>query len=287
PKGFDAACYQDEFINGLSIGAPPDMMFRGGQDWGFHPLDPAAQIKNRFGYLRACFRHYFRYAKIVRIDHVMGLQRLYCIPAGQAATEGSYLYYPFDAQLALLCLMAWQQEGILIGEDLGTVSSKVRKALTKRGINRMWVGQFELKRDWTKSFGHMNQTMMACMNTHDMFPFTAYIQGIDIDRFHALGLINVRERKAQHKDRAQVTKSLKAEGDPYLTYLSGMADSKARYLMVNFEDLWDETEPQNMPGITDAYPNWRKKFRQPIDGWAELPKVKQALKILNQQRSNS
>jgi len=287
PQGFDAAHYQTDFINGLSIGAPPDMMFEGGQNWGFHPLDPAAQIKNRFSYLRACFTHYFRYARMVRIDHIMGLQRLYCIPAGQDATEGSYLYYPQDAQLALLCLIAWQQDGILIGEDLGTVSQKIRKSLTRHGINRMWVGQFELKPDWTKSFRHMNQTMMACMNTHDMFPFTAFVKGIDIDRFHALGMMDAKDHKTRHKERAQVIKSLKVRGDPYLTYLSGMAESKARYLMINFEDLWDETEPQNMPGITDAYPNWRKKFSQPIDGWAKLPKVKQALEILKQHRSSS
>lgn len=287
PRGFDATRYQNDFLTGLTIGAPPDMMFRGGQNWGFSPPDPTAQIRDRFSYLRACFCHYFRYAKIVRIDHIMGLQRLYCIPVDDTAKQGSYLYYPLEAQLALLCLIAYQQDGILIGEDLGTVSKRLRTSMTRRGINRMWVGQFSLRRNWQKSFAGLRQNMMACLNTHDMFPFRAFIDGADISRFAEFGLIDQKEEQRQQKQRAALLKNLKAEPDPYLACLEKMADSKARYLMINFEDLWEESEPQNIPGIAQDYPNWQKKFSQPIDVWGDLPKVKQAVKILNQYRSHN
>src|SRR5262249_34955051 len=112
---------RDAFVLGLSAGAPPDALFLGGQDWGLPPLHPERARTGGWRYVRDCVRHHMRHAGMLRVDHVMGLHRLYCVPAGMRATEGAYLRYPHEELYAILCLESARARCALVGEDLGTV----------------------------------------------------------------------------------------------------------------------------------------------------------------------
>lgn len=284
--GFDAHRFSDLFLNSFSVGAPPDLFFSKGQNWGFRPFNPRALLEDRFAYFRATLHHYFRYARMIRLDHIMGLYRLYCVPDGREASDGAYVYYPFDAMMAVLCLEADRHDGVLIGEDLGTVPAAVRKQMDDHGFNRMWIGQFELAEQPEKEFTTIVPEMIAGFNTHDMFPFTAFMKGDDLKELKALGLIDDRERQKIEQQRKALFDRWSTQADPFLVGLKGMAASPVRYVIVNAEDLWQEEKPQNIPGTVDQYPNWRKKFSAPLETWESNQNMKDAVAILNQTRTS-
>lgn len=271
--GFDARIFSHLFLPDFEVGAPPDMFFSKGQSWGFRPFNPRAFEREHFAYFRATIHHYFRYAGMLRLDHIMGLYRIYCIPHGESAARGTYVYYPFEAFMAVLCLEAQRHGGTLIGEDLGTVPDAVREGMDAHGLYRMWIAQFDIDREPGRSFDAMTEGMIAGFNTHDMFPFAAFLSGADLDMLQALDLLDAAEADRLRRARAKMLGKWKKMDDPYGAMLAGMADSPARYLMINMEDLWGEVQPQNVPGTTDAYPNWRRRFAVPTDEWGQFSKV--------------
>ena len=284
-RGFDAQHFSHLFMSGFQVGAPPDLFFSKGQSWGFRPVHPRAFERDRFAYFRATIAHYFRYARMLRLDHIMGLYRIYCIPDNMGAHEGAYIYYPFEAFLAVLCLEAHRHEGVLIGEDLGTVPDAVRKGMRAHNLNRMWLLQFEINEDPAETFETIEPAMIAGFNTHDLFPFEAFLDGRDMEKLQALGLLDEKGADEILKKRHKQLRKWKKKDDPFLYGLQKMGESAARYVMANIEDLWRETEPQNIPGTTDQYPNWRKRLSVPLERWYERADVMDALKILNEARS--
>ena len=143
PDGFDPAHYPTSFITGASIGAPPDDFFIGGQNWGIPPLHPEGIRDGEFAYITATFRHLLRHASVVRIDHVMGLERCFVVPDGADATDGAYLRYP-SAELRAIAAIEAERAGVtLVGEDLGTVAPETRSAMRRDGMLRSAVYQFE------------------------------------------------------------------------------------------------------------------------------------------------
>ena len=282
--GFDAQRLSELFLKGYDVGAPPDKMFIQGQKWGFEPLHPRKLEESRYWYLRDCFHHYFQYSKIMRIDHVMGLYRLYCVPEGVEATQGTYIYYNLNAQIAVLCLEAWRHGATVVGEDLGIVPRRIKEAMESHKISRMWIAQFQMTNDLDASFKKIKPAMLACLNTHDMFPFASYMAVSDLEKLQEMGIMKESFFKKFKKEREKNLEGLRSLPNALLGAIEGMAASKAEMVMINLEDVWEETIPQNMPGTTNEHTNWRRQYPLMIKEWALLPVFQQATAILNRHR---
>lgn len=283
--GFDASYFSSLFLRGFDVGAPPDMFYDKGQNWGFRPYCPRALEDDRFAYFRATLHAHLRYARMLRLDHVMGFRRIFCIPHGRAPGEGAYIYYPFDEFLAVMCLEAHRHKTVLVGEDLGTVPDYVRQKMADHNINRMWIFQFEIRPDQKETFSSLLPGMIAALNTHDLFPFEAFLNGEDMDELQAQNLIEEERAKKIRVEREEILKSWHKK-DLLQFVLKKMAVSPARHVMVNIEDVWRETNPQNIPGITDGYPNWRRRLAVPVEEWRRHNGIKAIIASLNEYRGN-
>lgn len=282
--GFDAQRMSDQFLKGYQVGAPPDKTFIQGQTWGFEPLHPRRLEESRYRYLRDCFHHYFQYSKIIRIDHIMGLHRLFCVPNGADARHGTYVYYNLNTQIGVLCLEAWRHGATVVGEDLGVVPDRIREAMEEHKIFRMWIGQNDIGPHPKKSFAKIKPAMIAALNTHDMYPFAAYMKGEDLETLHAMGILEDKFYVPFKKERGSRLVGLSKMANPYLGAIDGLAASAAQMVMINLEDIWEETIPQNIPGTTVQHPNWQKKFTRTIAQWPSLPMFQATVEILNRHR---
>jgi len=179
--GFDVQHYSGQFAKGASVGAPPDAFFTKGQSWGFPPLDPDAIREHRHDYFRACIRNHMEHAAILRIDHHMGLHRLFWIPEGAEPKDGVYVRYPEEELYAILTIESHRHQCAVLGEDLGTVPNYVPRAMRKHGVRRMYVVQYELKPEAEAPAGQPPAESVASVNTHDMPTFAGFWSGKEID----------------------------------------------------------------------------------------------------------
>ncbi len=268
PLGVHAYSYdvwreRTAFAVEASGGAPPDAVFTKGQDWGFPPLHPEGIRAQRYRYVIAYIRHHLRHASLLRIDHVMGLHRLFWVPKGGAPRDGAYVRYPSEELYAILSLESHRHAAAVVGENLGTVPSTVNAAMGRHHVHRMYVLQYELPSILQRPLRTVPEEEVASINTHDMAPFAAFWQGLDLHNRHILGLLDEaglrREQRNLQAQKDALLKLLKREGwlgqgesddlQAILTAcLSYLAASPARVVLVNLEDLWLETRPQNVPG---------------------------------------
>ncbi len=298
PHGYDVWRNQDCFVRDVMVGAPPDAVFTAGQDWGSPPLHPERIRERGYGYFIACLRHHMRFASILRIDHVMGLHRLFWIPKGMQPEQGVYVRYPTDDLYAIIALESHRNETIIEGEDLGTVPPYVRPAMKRHGLYRSYVLQYELSSDSGKGARTAPSRSVASVNTHDMPPFAAYWQGFDIEQRMELGLLDRVTSRHERKERERLKRALvrflqrrgfarRGSDDPkaiLLAILAFLSASQARFVVVNLEDLWLETEAQNMPGTTDEFPNWRRKSQYRLETLCRLPEVVDVLREVDRLR---
>lgn len=272
PDGFDAWHYQDAYVEGLSIGAPPDTFFKLGQNWGFLPPHPQKTREAGHTSFIETIRRNLELTGVLRLDHVMGLHRLFVIPNGFEAKDGLYLHYPYQELYAALAIESHRAKSMLIGEDLGTVPGYVRLAMERFGLQRIYVFLTEVRPDAKPSIPEPIEDALACVETHDMPTFAAFMEGLDIEE--RLKLSQLPRDSAQNESESRrlfvkvIQKALKDKGflkedegieATLLAALRFLAQSQARILLVNLEDLWLERTPQNMPGTGDERPNWRKK----------------------------
>lgn len=297
PDGYDAWRFGDCFLDGVSAGAPPDGLFSGGQDWGFQPLHPDNLRARRYDYTIASLRNQLRYAGALRIDHVMGLHRLFCIPHGFENRHGMYVAYPAEDLYAILTLESQRHQCAVIGEDLGTVPDEVRASMNAHDLHRMYVMQFSFSEDQSYAVHTPPVAASISMNTHDTPTFTAFWNGKDIDQRvrmrHLRPEDGERERAARARMREAVIRFLRAHhfmgnADETSDVLGGAlnlaASSEARLLLVNLEDLWQETHPQNVPGTTTEHPNWRHRTPHCIESFAAVPGLVDTLREIGRRR---
>src|SRR5262249_43573382 len=147
PEGYDVWRERDAFAPGASAGAPPDLFFTAGQDWGFHPLHPERIRDQGYRYPIARLRHLLHHAKVLPPAHVMGLHRLYSGPQGMPSSQGVYVRYAADELYAIVCLEAHRSGSVVVGEDLGVVPEEVRPAMARHGLHRSYVLPWELTGD--------------------------------------------------------------------------------------------------------------------------------------------
>ncbi|MEU5532570.1 4-alpha-glucanotransferase [Streptomyces sp. NPDC020362] len=309
PGGADAWAQQDHFAAGMSVGAPPDAFNARGQDWGLPPWRPDRLAASGHAPYRHLLRALFRYAGALRIDHVMGLFRLWWVPQGSPPTEGTYVRYDAEAMLALLALEASRAGAVVIGEDLGTVEPGVRERLQRHGVLGTSVLWFE--RDWDGDGRPLpperwRADCLATATTHDLPPTAARLTGEHVDLRDRLGLLT----RPAAEERTEAT----AEAAEWLALLGslGLLDSPAagppgtaeeaeiqgvhRFLLrtparligVWLPDGVGDRRPQNLPGTWDQYPNWRLPVADaqgrpvPLEELAASPRLRALLEILRE-----
>ena len=271
-SGYDTWRFRDAFAHGAAVGAPPDDFFTGGQSWGFPPLHPGRIRERGHAYPIACLRELLRHAAAARIDHVMGLHRAFWVPDGFPASEGVYVRYPAAELYAILCLESHRAQTTIVGEDLGTVPSAVRRAMSAHGLLRTFVLQAEAGGDGDP-LDHVPQTALVGMNTHDMPTFA--------------GFWDEREAPRRLAAAAQRRGHAAGDGPQVLTAcLEELARSDARCLMINLEDLWWEREPQNVPG-TSGGSNWRRTARYGVEELDGVPGLPERLRRIAELRGDA
>jgi 4-alpha-glucanotransferase len=293
PASYDVWRRREIFALDASVGCPPDEGFTTGQNWGFPPQHPDRQREDGYSYLIAALRSHLRFAGALRIDHVMGLNRLYWIPRELHGGQGCYVSYPADEIYAILCVESHRQRAWVVGENLGTVPPEVPVAMDRHAIRGMYVVQHELStnHDPDHPLPIVPGPAVASINTHDMPPFAAYWGGRDIDDRVALGLLDEPTAALERRNRPLQREAAIA----YLRHLGllgpdtdvgevlracheFLVSSPSRVTLLNLEDLWLETESQNMPGTTSERPNWRRKLQLSFEEFAESPTVIEAIR---------
>ena len=291
PGGYDAHRYAHIFARGVSVGAPPDLFFTKGQDWGFAPFDPDTIREERYEYFRAAIRQHVSHAGILRIDHVMGLHRLYWIPTGSPAKNGVYVRYREDELYAILVLESRRHGCTIVGEDLGTVPPEVPKMMGRHGLRRMYVVQYEAQ-PGTPPLQPPPEASVASINTHDMPTFAAWWAAKDVDDRVTMGLLDEVGAQRERDTRAAMKRSLVqslVEGPAsdvetaLEAVLSYLATSPAEIVLMNLEDLWGELEPQNVPGVPER--SWRHKFRMSLEDTRADGTIRRVLTNMNARRA--
>ncbi|MGW6709377.1 4-alpha-glucanotransferase [Streptomyces sp. NPDC054956] len=269
PEGSDASG-APHYARGVCVGAPPDAFNARGQDWGLPPWRPDRLAATGYEPFRALLRGVFRYAGALRIDHVMGLFRLWWIPEGTPPAEGAYVSYDGEAMLALLVLEAHRAGALVIGEDLGTVQPGVRQALARRGVLGTSVLWFE--RDWggdgePLEAERWRSDCLATATTHDLPPTAAKLAGVHVELRDRLGLLTRPLERERAEDAADTARWLdvledlgldtKGEEAAVRALYGFLLRTPARLVGVWLPDAVGDRRPQNLPGTWDQYPNWR------------------------------
>ncbi|MEU3061969.1 4-alpha-glucanotransferase [Streptomyces subrutilus] len=254
----------------VSVGAPPDAFNARGQDWGLPPWRPDRLAAAGYAPLRRLLRGVFRYAGALRIDHVMGLFRLWWIPEGMPPADGAYVGYDGEAMLAVLVLEAHRAGALVIGEDLGTVEPGVRQALSRRGVLGTSVLWFE--RDWAGGGAPLppeawRSDCLATATTHDLPPSAAKLAGAHVELRDRLGLLTRPAELERAEDAADTAEWLelldglgletKDEEAAVQALYAFLLRTPARMVGVWLPDAVGDRRPQNLPGTWDQYPNWR------------------------------
>ncbi|MGE3784580.1 MAG: 4-alpha-glucanotransferase, partial [Alphaproteobacteria bacterium] len=314
PHGADAWADNELVAAGASIGAPPDPLSRSGQNWGLAPLNPLVLRRRGFAPLIAAVRANMRHAGLLRIDHVMGLRRLYWIPSGSDATAGAYVDYPFDDVLRLLALESHRHACAVVGEDLGTVPAGFRETMQAAGVLSCRVLTFERRQDGNFARPRDYPPLAAASAaTHDLATVKGFWLGRDIDWRRRLGVYpdnaaEAAEGEERRRDRLLLLEALAGEGllarERFGAYLSEdgeprydaelgeavlvyLARSRARLMLVQVEDAAGECEQANLPGTTDAHPNWRRRLHARLDDLLAGPEMARIAARITEARRRS
>jgi 4-alpha-glucanotransferase len=275
--GSQAWSRQDELLADLTVGAPPDILNRAGQGWGISAFSPEGLKHHGFRAFIEMLRANFAHAGGLRIDHVMGLQRLWVIPMDASPKEGAYLYYPVDDMLRLLALESHRHQAIVLGEDLGTVPDGLREKLIGRSILGMRVLLFEQSHDGQfKPILDWPDNALATTSTHDLPTLNGWWHSRDIDWNIQLGLIDAPtvEQWSEHRlrERQALRQALSQDPQNFVDEIRNetdhMIDASVRYLghtraplvLLPLEDALGIEEQANLPGTTDTHPNWRRRL---------------------------
>jgi 4-alpha-glucanotransferase len=309
PGGADAWAQQAYFAAGMSVGAPPDAFNARGQDWGLPPWRPDRLAASGYEPYRRLLRALFRYAGALRIDHVMGLFRLWWVPQGHLPTDGTYVRYDAEAMLAILVLEAARAGAVVIGEDLGTVEPGVRERLRERGVLGTSVLWFE--RDWDGDGRPVppqawRSDCLATATTHDLPSTAARLTGEHVELRDSLGLLT----RPLEEERAEAA----ADTGEWLDLLARLGllrgtggghcaseeetqiQAVHRFLLhtpARMVGLWlpdgvGDRRPQNLPGTWDQYPNWRLPIADAegrpvtLEELAASPRVRALMEVLRE-----
>jgi 4-alpha-glucanotransferase len=282
PDGYDIWDQADLYA-AASVGAPPDSLFLGGQDWGLPaPIPHRSRDDGHSAYIKAV-RHQLTVAGLLRIDHVMGLHRSWWVPHGNRATQGAYVMQPAEEMFAIVCLESHRAGAAVVGENLGTVPPPITEALDRHGLLGMKVAQDGLEEP--------TEHELIALSTHDTPPFAAWWLGNDIDDAQELGVYEEGRAESARSDRADTIEYLqhlfgsKGLADTRDAILDWMAASRAAIAIVNLDDLWEEQRRQNIPGTDAERPNWRARHQTSMDDLVADTSLRARLENLMDRRA--
>lgn len=301
--GSHAWSRQEETLIGLTVGAPPDLLSPHGQDWGLAAFSPRGLIQHGFAAYIEMLRVALRHAGGVRIDHAMGLQRLWVRPEGVAQGEGAYLQFPIRDMLRLTALESHRHGAIVLGEDLGTVPDGFQPRLIEAGVLGMRVLWFERKDDGFDPPSHWSRDAAAMTSTHDLPTVAGWWSGRDLQWRRDLNLMGddaaaMSEHDSRERDRPRLWNAFlasgAAEGDaPPPEEPARVVDAACAhvgragcdFVLLPMEDALGRVEQPNLPGTLDEHPNWRRRLDGPAATLLDVPEVAARLASLSRSRA--
>lgn len=280
PCGADAWSLQEVLALGVTAGAPPDEFNQLGQDWSQPPWRPDRLEELGYQPFRALIAAILRHAGGVRIDHVIGLFRLWWIPEGAPPTQGTYVRYNHDAMIGIVALEAHRAGAVVVGEDLGTVQPWVRDYLRDRGVLGTSILWFEIDPHLRGPLAaeHWRELCLSSVTTHDLPPTPGYLDGEHVRLRGELGLLTRPAEQELADDRAQQEAWLAElrrvgllgaeadEEDVTVALYRYLGRTRSRLLALSLADAVGEHRTQNQPGTTNEYPNWRVPLGGPDGG---------------------
>lgn len=308
--GAEVWANQDVYALGASAGAPPDDFSLQGQDWGLPPMSPAGLRKQRYLPFIAGLRQNMRHAGALRIDHVMGLMRLFWVPVGGLPAEGAYVHYPFEDLMGIVALESQRGRCLVIGEDLGTVPDEVRQAMRRFGMLSYCPLLFERAPDGTfKEPSAYPRAALVSATTHDLPTLQGYWTGRDVQVRAELGLLDQAQAQqqlgARAVDRVRLVEALCAAGLIEAGAVASIPDapglstellqslhvyiarSPAQLMMVQWEDLLGLVEQPNLPGTTTQHPNWQRKLPEALETLLRDARVRAIAAAVARERAQS
>jgi 4-alpha-glucanotransferase len=269
PSGPDSWIFQDSFAQGMRVGAPPDEFNTLGQDWGLPPFDPWRLRAGGYTPWIEALRSGFRHGAGLRIDHVMGLFRLFWLPEGGDARSGAYVRYPHDDMLNILALEADRAGAYVVGEDLGTVEDEVRHDLAERRVLSYRVWWFE-----DRDTSQWPEAAMGAVTTHDLPTVAGMFTGSDLDAQRRIGMEPNEESSAALFDKL-VGRTGSTADSPPAEVIAGvygdLATAPCLLLTVSLDDVLAVEERPNMPGTTEVWPNWSLALPETLEDLEENP----------------
>ena len=269
PAGADAWIQQGAMLADVSVGAPPDEFNPNGQDWGLAPFNPQALPADDFAAMRRLMEATMRHCGAIRLDHVLGLKRLFMIPRG--GDGGTYVRMPFAALLRVISEESHRFCTIVIGEDLGTVPEHFRETLAHWGLWGLRVMLFE--RDHEGRFlppERYPAEALATFNTHDMPSFRGWMEGYDLRVRREIGLEPGESDEQRAHSRALLGEALAQWAPGYVpddiaAVAAFLAATPSRLAVIALDDILNVREQINIPGTVDQHPNWRRKLPVPVE----------------------
>jgi 4-alpha-glucanotransferase len=282
--GFDAWNEQAAISRHLAVGAPPDQLNTSGQNWGLAGFNAAGLEIQSFEPFRAMLRASMRYAGAIRLDHVLGLKRLYLVPHGFAANNGAYVQMPFEALLAATAQESIAHRCVVIGEDLGTVPEGFREQMADWGIWSYQVMMFE-RDDHGRFRGidHYTPNALVTFNTHDLSSYAGWRSFSDLMLKRSLGIDPGESDDARWHALTMLTEALRHHGidrDDLYAVAGFLARTRSRLLAISLEDLLGVIDQPNIPGTVNEHPNWRQRLPVAIEAIAsviDVPALKLAI----------
>ena len=295
PNGFDAWSFQDELAAGISVGAPPDPLGPHGQDWGLPAFVPDRMAAGGYGPFTQTIRAGMAHAAGLRIDHVMGLFRLFWIPQGAEPAQGTYVRYPADDLLGVLALESAAAQALVVGEDLGTVEPGVRERLADEGVLSYRLAWFEQGPDGgRRRAADYPRLALAATTTHDLPTVAGFFTGSDLEHLCDIGVATPggQEQADQEAQRASLCRLLEDEGllapgersvPAIVAALYGfLSRTPSMLVAATLEDAVEAHDRPNVPGTIDQRPNWSLPLPVLLDDLAADPRVRRLAGILSE-----
>jgi 4-alpha-glucanotransferase len=303
PGGSHAWSRQGETLIGLSVGAPPDLLNTQGQDWGLAAFSPTGLVRHGFSAFLEMLRGALRHAGGVRIDHAMGLARLWVLPQGASARQGAYLHYPLRDLMRLVALESHRHRAVVLGEDLGTLPDGFQQELDARCLMGLRVLWFEKDNDAFRQPAQWTRDAVAMTSTHDLATVRGWWNGHDLDVRRGLGLVGddtatwfAYENRA--RERTELWAAMRRTGaaapvaEPAMSDHTPVVEAAMRHVggaqcdlaLVPIEDVLGLADQPNLPGTTDQHPNWRRRLAFDARSLFADPAVAARLRDLNGAR---
>ena len=266
PGGADAWADQDSVMKKVEVGAPPDLLNTVGQAWGLAAFNPLALEASAFQPFSELLTAAMRHAGAIRLDHVLGLYRLWLIPFGLGAANGAYVRFPLQALLATVAMESVRHKCLVIGEDLGTVPGDLRETLADWGIWSYQVMLFERWDDGSFKQPHQYKAdALITFSTHDLPTLTGWTSSHDLRVKWGMGLDPGESEEARENARAGIRHALREQGigqgeitlDEIIRFL---ARAPSRLLVVEIDDVLGLEDQPNVPGTMLEHPNWRRRL---------------------------